>query len=267
MSIVSSSEIIAYIGTSSYTADVQALHLGIEQIIKNECGKPFESTSFIELYDGKGGTYHLQLKQTPVTTVSRVSADLESVIMITSSTQSTSASVKVDATNVTLDIDGSSDILPIATYTTLSSLVTAINALSAKGWSAIITNSVYNSKKTNKLISQQINVTAFEESSSINYLYMGEPVDFIFIPDTNSIEVYFSYGSQNISVQYTAGTSPADIKYAILVLTKSAYDRTTNQADGVKRYTVGDITMEYMTGISEMPFISDIIARNRKVMI
>lgn len=267
MSIVSSSEIISILGVSSYTSEIEAIHLGIESMIKNECGKTFESTVVIELYDGGGGYYRLPLKQIPVTAVSRVSTNFEYVIKITSSTPSTSASVKVDSISVTLDIDGSIDILPIATYTTLSSLVTAINALSAKGWSASIVDSIYNSKKTSKLISRQINITAFDESSSYNYLYMGEPIDFIFIPDTNSIEAYFPLGTQNISVNYTAGSTPADIKATILTLTKSTYDRFYNSADGIKRFTIGDITMEYYDAIENIPLIKNTIYSNKKVTI
>lgn len=267
MSILTNSEIITELGASSYTDQIEFLHLGIEQMIKNATGKPLESTSYFELYDGKGGFYRLQLKQIPVTSVSRISVDLESVIKIKNTTLSTTASVKVDNTNVTLVIDNTTSTLAITSYPTLSSLVTAINLLSASGWVAEIYDTDYDAKLTNKLIAQQFNCTSFTSVMDYDYLYMGEPVNFKFISETNSVEAYFPYGSQNIGVNYIAGSSPADIKMAVINLVKSAYDRKTNDADGIKRFTVGDIATEYFTGISEMPFIQDVINRNRKVTI
>ncbi len=263
MSIVTNSEIIAYLGVDTYTIDIEFLHEGIEQMLKNETGKPLESATFTELYDGKGGYYRLELNQQPVTAVSRVSTDIESVIKIKNTTLSTSASVKVDSTNVTLDIDGSTDILPIVSYPTLSSLVTMINTLSAKGWVAEIYDTVYNAKQTSKLIARQIDVTSFETMKEYDYLYMGEPASFKVI--NNSIEAYFPYGSQNISVTYTAGSTPADIKLAVLQLVKSSYDRSIiRNADGIKSWKAGDLSAEYFSSIQEMPFIFDIIERNKK---
>lgn len=71
MSIVSSAEIIAYTGASSYDVVTQAIHEGIEQIIKNECDKAFEATTYLnEFYDGLG-TCRMRLRHVPITTVSR----------------------------------------------------------------------------------------------------------------------------------------------------------------------------------------------------
>ena len=81
MSIVSSAEIISYIG-GTYTADLQVFHFAIEQMIKNKCGYEFESTSYFELYDGKGGYYRLELNHQPITAVSRVSNGYDAVIKI-----------------------------------------------------------------------------------------------------------------------------------------------------------------------------------------
>jgi hypothetical protein len=235
-------------------------------MIKNDCGKPFESTTYFEQYDGKGGYYRLPLDKVPVTSVSRVSSDLEAVIKIKNTTKATTASVKVDATNVTLTIDATTSTLAIATYTTLSSLVTAINLLSASGWVAEIYDSDYNDKLTNKLLAQDLDVTYFDTVRDYEYLYMGTPCNYTFIPDTNSVEAYFPLGSQNIGVNYTAGSTPEDIKYLVLSLCKSAYNRKANSADGIKRFTVGDITTEYMSMYENDVFVK-IINNNSKLTI
>ena len=267
MSIVSSSEVIAKLGVSTYSAEIQELHEGIEQDVKDICGKPFESTSYFELYDGRGGLYRLPLNHVPVTSVARVSTDLQAVIKIKNTTRATTASVKVDATNVTLTIDTTTSTLAIATYTTLSSLVTAINLLSVNGWVAEIYHTDYNAKLTNKLIAQQLDVTSFDSTEDYNYLYMGEPVDFTFIPNINAVEAYFPYGSQNIGVNYTAGSTPASIKSAVLALIKVYYTRSTNQADGIKSYAVGDIRTEYYAGVEEISSIMGVLERNKAVTI
>jgi len=57
MSIVTSAVIQTYTGMSAteYTNQGQYIHLGIEQAIKNYCGKTFEAETITnELYDGTG---------------------------------------------------------------------------------------------------------------------------------------------------------------------------------------------------------------------
>lgn len=272
MSIVSSSEVTAWTGASSYDANLTILHLGIEDMIKMQCGKEFESTTYFELYDGKGGYYRLEPKHQPITAVTRVSNAYDTVIKIkNSNTDATTASVKVDSTNVTLVVNGgagnSSSTLAIATYSTLTLLVNAINALSsAYGWTAELYDSDYSAKKTALLPAQQIDVTSFTNTGDYEYLYMGEPIDFKIV-DNQYIEAYFPDGSQNIAISYTAGSSSASIKLAILTIIKMIYDKKTAGADGIKRFTVGDITTEYFTAISEIAGIGDILAMNTRMVV
>jgi hypothetical protein len=261
--IVSSANILTYTGESSYSASLEIVHKGVEQIIKNKTGKEFESTTYVnELYDGNGGM-RLRLNHLPIISVSRVCADMEAVIRIKNTTLATTASVKVDDINVTLDIDGSTDVLAIATYPTLSALITAINALSAKGWSAEIYNTIYNTKQTSKLIPQQIDVTSFEASGQWDYLYMGEPMDFKII-NQEWIEGYFPYGSQNISVSYTAGTTPDDITLLVCSLVKAIWNQKMNSTEGIKSFTVGDIQTVY-EAIQNSDFVKGIIEDNKVV--
>ena len=273
MSIVSSANITAYLGVSTYTADLQAIHEGIEQLVKNICQKTFESASYFELYDGVGAYTRLHLNYTPVTAVARVSTDLDAVIKIKNTlTDSSTASVVVDSANVTLTVAGgtgnATNTLAIATYTTLTLLVGAINALSASGWVAELYNSSYSAKKTSLLIPQQQDLTSWVSAEDYDYLYMGEPISFKFVSRYNAIEASFPYGSQNIAVSYTAGSTPADIGLAVRQMVKYAYDQKTGDSENVKRLTVGDITTEYFTQVLEqMPMVASILAQNTNIYI
>lgn len=275
MSIVSSANILSFTGETNYSTSLQMIHEGVEQMIVDMTDRTFVSTTYSnELYDGEGGS-RLRLNHLPITAVSRVSIDPEEVIQIKNTlTDATTAMVTVDATNVTLTVDGgagsSTSTLAIATYTTLSSLITAINALSsAYGWSASIYNTIYNDKKTNKLIAQQIDCTSFENAESYQYLLMGEPVDGrIKIIDGIWIETdsYFPRGSQNIAVNYTGGAPSASISMLIGVLVKAIWTNHQNDTEGLKSYTVGDIQMVYDT-VQHSPMMIDILSRNTLITI
>jgi len=271
MSILSSAEIIAYLGASSYTADIQAIHEGIEDEIQLECGQTFESTSYFQLYDGKGGYYRLELEHTPVTDVSRVSVDWDAVIKIrNTNTDATTASVVINSTNVILTVAGgagnSTTTLAIADYATLTLLVAAIDALSSTlGWDAELYDNDFAAKKTSLLPAQQIDITSFINTAVYEYLYMGEPITFKLVD--NAIEGYFPFGSQNIAVSYTAGTATSSIKRAIYQLVKFAYEQKTGDSEGVKSWRVGEITTEYMSGVDFLPGVSKAIQLNTKVVI
>lgn len=270
MSIVSSAEIIAYTGASSYDVVTQAIHEGIEQMIKNECDKTFESTIYLnELYDGLG-ICRMRLRHVPITAVSRVSCSLEECIGVKNTlTDATTASVLVDATNVTLTVAGgvgnSTTTIAIASYPTLSALVTKINTYSALGWSAEISQSYLNDKKTTSLIPQQLDVTSWDVSQSYSYLLIGVPITFKLITELECIEASFPYGSQNISVSYTAGSTPNDIAFAVKSLVKFLYNQKNNNAEGVKQWSTGDVEMEYFQALEANPIIARIIERNGRV--
>jgi hypothetical protein len=263
--IVSSADILEVTGETTYSRELEIQHKGVEQVVRNMTGKSFEAKTYTnELYDGSG-EYRLKLNHLPIISVSRVSVDLESVVKIKNTTLSTTTSVKIDSTNATLVIDATTDILPIATYTTLSSLVTAINALSAKGWSAEIVDTVYNDKQTTKLIQEQFDVTSFKTAKDWSYLYMGEPVSFRVI-DSTWIEGYFPRGSQNVAVTYTAGSTPDDLTMMVCSLVKAVWDQKSNNTEGLKSWRVGDVEMVYGT-IQESNFFMDIINLNKNVSI
>lgn len=264
MSIVSSSAIIAYLSASSYTANIQAIHEGVEKFVKNITGQPWESTTFTnKKYDGSGGQI-LRLEEIPIISVKSVIINAYDVIRISNTMADASlTSVVVDATNVTLTVEGGagngSDTLAKATYTTLTLLVDAINAQSANGWSAEILLSAYNSLKTSYLFDQQIDVTPEDGvANQFEYLQLGEHAENIKVKNATG-EIYsaggFPPGFQNIVVTYTAGytTVPSDISFFILNAVKGLYAKFGNDAEGVARWQVGDVSMSYVeTELSQL---------------
>lgn len=256
MAIVPSANIISYLGVSSYDA-VQVIHEGIEAFLKQATGQPWESTTYTnKAYDGTGGNI-LLLDEMPIISIKYVIIDPYDVIKITNSkTDATLASVVIDATNVTLTVEGGAGngthTLAKADYATLTLLVSAINALLIDhGWSADIVNTAYNSLKTSYLYDQQYDVTQ-EVGIANHYVYiqLGDHAENIKFNVNNGqlgCDEGFPRGFQNIIITYTAGyaTPPADIAFWIMDTVKTLYLIKLNSAEGIKSWTVGDISYTY----------------------
>jgi len=256
MSIVSSANIIAYLEVSSYSSGIQTIHEGIEVFVKNVSGQPFESTVYInKSYDGPGGNT-LRLDEIPIISIKYIIIDPYDAIKIKNTmTDSSLASVVVDATNITLTIEGGtgagSDVLSKATNTTMALLVAAINAQSANGWSAEICDADYNALLTSQLYAQQIEcVQENGVAQDWQYLQMGELAKNIKFNNKTG-EVYsesgFPKGFQNIIATYTAGyaTPPADIVFFIMDTVKTLYSIKTKNAEGITSSRFGDVAYIY----------------------
>lgn len=254
MSIVASAVIQTYTGMSAteYTDKGQYIHLGIEQSIKNCCGKTFEAETLTnELYDGTG-EMRLWLKKRPINTITRVSFRESCIEIKNTKTDATMANVKIDATNVTLTVIGGAGAnvttLAIASYATLTLLVDAINVLSAYGWSAQLYDTDFASYLTANLIPQYITCTSWlGVTATWNYIDMGgEPVDVRWDAqgwiESNS---GFPEGTQNIVVSYTAGTTPANVTMAVLEWCKAKWTGFQADSEGIKSYTTGQLRVEY----------------------
>ncbi len=257
MSIVNSASIIAYLGASSYSTDIQAIHEGVEATVKKLSGQPWESTTYTnKAYDGTGGI-SLWLNEVPIISVKYAIINPYEVVKVKNTmTDSSLATVVVDATNVTLTVEGGSgngsDTLAKGTYTTMTLLVDAINAQSANGWSALIYDTDYNALKTSYLFDQQIDCTQEGGvAKDYEYLQVGEFAQNIKVNKATG-QIYsesgFPRGFQNIFITYTAGyaTIPADITYFILDSVKALYARKTSNAEGnVVHYRIDNLEYWY----------------------
>ena len=261
MAIVTTSDCLTYIGEStSVEPTVDGMRQAVEAYISNICHRTFESTSYVELCDGTGGKW-LYLRNYPVTALTQVAIDFDGVIRLTcTATDAHNAYFTVDSSGVTFTIQGGSSAgsttLDFATYTTVSSLNTAINALS--DWESTIPNSSYNDLMTSKIL-EAMNVYCGNYASTTGtygYLYIGEPLYGIDI-DTDNGTLYYSgafpAGWRNVYVAYTAGYSssnmPWTLKEAVFIGVKALWDKYRENAFGLSSMSLGDVTTRYITSI------------------
>lgn len=250
MSLVSSANILNFLNLSADDSygTIAAIHAGVEKSIKAYCGRDLESTTYKELYSGSGNQ-ELILRQYPIISVQRISIGREPIITVKNTNQFTSASVSVTSTNVVLTLDGgSSTSLAIATYTTATTMVDAINAVGS-GWVAELVNSTYATYKTRYLFAM-----GGKEVIDSQWVYLNAPwavtIDYDDIhPVMPIITKYDGWptGTKNIYVDYTAGyaTIPDDLQYAVKIMVKSAYSKHQECSFGVGSYSIAGMTKSF----------------------
>ncbi len=194
--------------------------------IESICGRYFNTANYSRWYDGNSNR-ELYLDHWPVTAVTRVSVGRFNALGITcSSTSMTFTTARVASSSLILiqaDSSGSSsNTLSFSTYTTITTLAAAVNALGS-GWAAL--GSSYGDYLTADLT----------ETPAMfclnNYAYLPHPYESLtdYKWDEDSGRLYYSYGfvsgSQNIYVEYTGGytTVPYDVEQACLMLVASEY--------------------------------------------
>ena len=126
------------------------IHDAVEKWIKNHCRRDLESTTYTERYDGDGED-ELELKNYPITQITRISIGNFDCIRIWNTNVGTSATVTVNSTGIILTKDGTSNSTVLfATYATMTDIVTAINLIS--GWACELIDSDYGSYLSTELI-------------------------------------------------------------------------------------------------------------------
>lgn len=130
--------------SSDETTTLQTLVTAVSEAIKQHCRRDFTSTQYDELYSGSGQRL-LLLRQYPILSVARVAYAPATVLQVTNTSSSNQrATVSIGSTGLTLVHVAAgvatTNTFAFASYTTLSALKTAINALGS-GWSATIPDS------------------------------------------------------------------------------------------------------------------------------
>jgi len=227
------------------------IHQGVEKWVKTFCRRDLESASYTEWYDGDGSEY-LWLKQYPVTAITRVSVGLIDVISIRNTNDYYYASVNCSPASLVLTINATTSTLLIATYSTMATLVAAINALSANGWSAEIMSSDYNNFPSSSLKSAYGLACVKDQSV---YVKMPDWTSIDFIPYLEEGQGYLHReggwfkGNQNIYVSYAAGyssaTMPADLALAIKEAVQYVYELRQNSSMGIKSWSLEGVSMTY----------------------
>jgi len=230
------------------TAIVLELRDAVERYVQRICGRTFESTAYaLEEYDGKGYEI-INLRNYPIISLDRVALGKLDIISVKNSGQyEHTASVSVTATGLRLVYDGVADVsVTWAANTTLSAVVAAVNALGS-GWTAQMSVTGYDSRRSSDLIK------CFGRSCSEGrWVYLQIPQEAEW-----DVEVYadwgqirriggFPRGSKNVLVDYTAGYSaadmPEDLALAVKVLTKHIWVRRDEENWGTSSYSSGELS-------------------------
>ena len=226
--------------TEDPTAIVSTIKNGVEEWVKNYCHRDFESTSYKEYYDGKGEEL-LYLRQFPVINIARLSIGRNDAIKVNNSSSSTYATVSVTSTAVVLNHDGTETTLSFSSYSTLTDMVNAINAV-GDNWSAGLMSTDYASYKSTELI-EKFGLHCLDTDYA--YLEIPDEPEDDFDIDTESGKIYlpggFPKGQKNIRVEYTAGysTMPEDLKMAVKILVKNIYQKRDEETFGLEQYSLG----------------------------
>lgn len=242
-SLVNAIEFLQEIGTGNDSL-IEEMLSETEGFVSSWCRRTFESTQYnLEKYSGRGYRT-INLKNYPVTAIDRVSVGVRNAIQIQNSNSSSSASASVTPTGLRLVLNGTPDVsITWATYTTLSTVVAAVNAL-GNGWSASVTSSDYSSFLSTDIVTQY-------GSSCINgrYVYLsipGEAEPYI-ETDLEAGQIVlangFSKGFKNIFVDYTAGYSasnmPEDLKLAVRIILQYVWNQLKEGTFGVDLHNIG----------------------------
>lgn len=247
--LVEMKDVLNFLGLSAETTadkNIDVIRLGVEEWIQTvHCRRTLVSASYKERYDGTGDQF-LLLDNYPITAINRLSVDTDDAIKIRNTDVSSQASVSVSATAVTLYKDGTSNSLSLATYSTLTTLVAAINAVA--GWEASLMMATYGSYPSTILVDK---FGMYCGNNTWNYLEMPDVGEEDFEVYSTEGKLYlssgFPEGSRNIYVDYTAGltTIPDDLKLATLILIKNIYQRRSEESFGNISYSVSGISLSF----------------------
>jgi len=241
-------------------------------MIETYCGRKFLSRDYSPEKLNGTGRKSILLKHYPITAVSAISVGTIDALSITNTSTNTTAFVRVDSTGIVLTKDGTEDSTVLfATYATLSTVATAINAIG--NWSATVPDSTYNDYK-----STQILVSYNQYCLNLDYAYpqMPSPNGYVsnFGYNADIGELYLpsntGCGRQSIYVWYTAGfsTAPDDIENACCMQVDWMYKQSGygHSLLGINRRQFDDGSMTY-TGKAILPSIQITLDSYKRVLV
>lgn len=249
MSIISYAEAEAFLDDelSEGNLDFPLLCDAVDQYIKTYCKRTFDSTSYTEYHSGNG-LPNLYLDDIPVTAIERVAVGRTGAIRVCNTNTSSTASVSVTTTGVVLTYNGTSDSTCLfATYTTMTTLVAAINAIS--GWAAELGSSEYGDYLSTELIPSYGKSCIKSQYVDLEIPYEAE-YDFEVDADTGILTATAGWtrGTRNIRVDYTAGYAeadmPDDLKTAAKIIVKDWWEKRSESTFNITGYSVGGMTKQ-----------------------
>jgi len=180
-----------------------AMITGIESIWNSLTNREWESATLTEYHDG--GVRSIFVARPPITALTRVAYGKNELAKIYNSAEQSTASVQVTSTGLVLVLDGVSDATVLfASYTTITTLVAAVNAL-GNGWLAEVSGD-HGSWKSSEILSMYP-----QNALNRNWVYLCAPLEYLYgyEIDTEKGRIYhpggFPAGYHNIIVNYTGG--------------------------------------------------------------
>lgn len=249
------------------TAVLDDLRAAAESYIKKECRREFESTAYSLYRQNGNGRQTLYVMEYPITAFYRLSIGERGAIYVYNTSTYTTASVSVTSTGIVLVKNGTADATVLfATYTTITLVVAAINAIGS-GWVATVADSTLASHAATELL-EVFGQNCIDSKTVTLYIPDDAVSDFILDPDRGMLhrEAGFPAGTQNIIMDYTAGftTMPDDIKSACLILTKTLYQRWREESFGAESYSIDGMAVRQ----NDLPdFVKTVIGRYRRRLV
>ena len=241
--------VLKFLGLDSQTTEDKNLELirdAVEDWIQNiYCDRTLTETAYKERYDGTG-TGILFLDNHPITSLDRLSIGFDEAIRIKNTNVGAHASVSVTSTGVILNKDGTKNTLLFTTYSTMNTLIAAINLLS--GWTATLSLSSYGTYPSTLLV-ERMGLQCINNADV--GLDMPELGEYDFEVDADRGIIYSSYGFpegiKNVYVEYSAGyaTIPKALELATLILIKHFYQKRSEESFGITSYSTGGMSVSF----------------------
>jgi hypothetical protein len=228
---------------------VEAMVNAVDKFISNYCRRVFDSASYTEYQNGSG-LPDILLDNYPVTAIDRLSFGGVAAVRACNTNTSTRASVSVNTTGVVLNYNGTANTTCLfATYTTLTTMVAAINAIT--GWSAELVDASYGAYLSSELLPMY-------GKGCLNSAYVDLEIpedaeyDFQVNTDAGIVRVIDAVpvGFRNIRIDYTAGyaTMPNDLKMAAKIIVKDWYEKRGESSFNLSSYSIGGMS-KTITGL------------------
>lgn len=251
--IVEYAKILAYCD-KDHSLEIEQIHQSVESWIKETTGHDWEETDYVEFITGNGGSI-IKLEHYPVYKITEISPIAYGIQIKNTSGDSRNAFVTVDSDSLDLTVIGGANAMTaseaFSTYTTLSALVTRINA-EAKGWDALIYNSAYNDYLSSALMEIDNFFCGPVRGAAPSYKHLemlDTPYDnYRCTKDTGVVyrSSGWASGYERIVAKYSAyNTVPEDIIGAVLAGVKFLITQHEEGTEGVKQYRIDDLSVTF----------------------
>ena len=229
------------------TAIVEQIREATEEfVINTHCRRHFEADDYVEYRNGNG-MEAMNLDEIPVIQIYNLTIGYDDAIKIENSNTDTAFSTFiVSSDSLRLIIRGGAnandDTLDFDDYTTLESLVDAINALE-NGWVAELVETDYSTFPVTELIINPGERVVDENTTAYLKMPDYEEIDYSLDPEAGVLgrDGGWPTGYRNIRIDYRTGyeTLPSDLTLGVLILIKIWYDKHFEESFGLDSYNSG----------------------------